>query len=63
MPSEIDLAAFSEHLRTCRCARATGGRGNYHTIFGARLFFAGILSKSVFASLSPRPCSEPSLVS
>jgi site-specific recombinase XerD len=38
MPSEIDLAAFSEHLRRCRCARATGGRRNHHTIFGARLF-------------------------
>jgi len=38
MPSEIDLAAFSEHLRRCRCPRAMGGRGNHHTIFGARLF-------------------------
>ena len=38
MPSEIDLAAFSKHLRSCRCARALGGRRNHHTIFGARLF-------------------------
>jgi hypothetical protein len=38
MPSDIDLAVFSEHLRTCRCPRATGGRRNHHTIFGARLF-------------------------
>ena len=38
MPSEIVLAAFSEHLRRCRCPRAMGGRGNHHTIFGARLF-------------------------
>src|SRR5271168_261247 len=38
MPSDIDLAAFSAHLRTCRCARAMGGRGNHHNIFGARLF-------------------------
>jgi len=37
-PSEIDLAAFSEHLRSCRCPRAMGGRRNHHTIFGARLF-------------------------
>jgi site-specific recombinase XerD len=37
-PSDIDLAAFSEHLRTCRCPRASGGRRNHHTIFGARLF-------------------------
>jgi site-specific recombinase XerD len=38
MPSDIDLAVFSEHLRTCRCPRAMGGRRNHHTIFGARLF-------------------------
>ncbi len=38
MPSDIDLAVFSEHLRTCRCPRAVGGRRNHHTIFGARLF-------------------------
>ena len=36
--SDIDLAAFSDHLRTCRCPRAKGGRGNHHTIYGARLF-------------------------
>ena len=35
---EIDLAAFSEHLCTCRCPRASGGRRNHHTVFGARLF-------------------------
>src|ERR1700692_665734 len=38
MPSDIDLAVFSEHLRTCRCPRAMGGRRNHHTIFGAKLF-------------------------
>ncbi|CAM5761517.1 hypothetical protein LMIY3S_00165 [Labrys miyagiensis] len=36
--SNIDLAAFSEHLRTCKCPRAMGGRRNHYTIFGARLF-------------------------
>lgn len=36
--SNIDLVAFGEHLRTCRCPRASGGRRNHHTIFGARLF-------------------------
>ena len=35
---DIDLAAFSEHLCTCRCPRASGGRRNHHTVFGARLF-------------------------
>jgi len=38
MLNDIDLQAFSEHLRTCRCARAKGGRGNHHTIYGARFF-------------------------
>ena len=36
--TDIDLAAFGEHLRTCRCPRAKGGRRNHHTIYGARLF-------------------------
>jgi site-specific recombinase XerD len=36
--ADIDLAAFGEHLRTCRCPRAKGGRRNHHTIYGARLF-------------------------
>lgn len=35
---DIDLSAFSEHLRTCRCPRARGGRRNHHTVYGARLF-------------------------
>jgi site-specific recombinase XerD len=38
MPNEFDLAAFSKHLRSCRCPRAMGGRRNHHTIYGARLF-------------------------
>ena len=45
IPSDIDLAVFSEHLGTCRCPRAMGGRRNHHTIFGARLFHR-TLSKS-----------------
>ena len=36
--SGIDLQAFSEQRRTCRCARVNGGRGNHHTNYGARLF-------------------------
>ncbi|CCA90718.1 putative integrase/recombinase (plasmid) [Novosphingobium sp. PP1Y] len=36
--SDIDLEAFEQHLRTCRCPRATGGRRNHHTVYGARLF-------------------------
>jgi hypothetical protein len=36
--ANIDVVAFSDHLRTCRCPRASGGRRNHYTIFGARLF-------------------------
>lgn len=35
---DIDLAAFEQHLRHCRCARTKGGRRNHHTIYGARRF-------------------------
>jgi site-specific recombinase XerD len=35
---DIDLPAFSEHLRICRCPRSKGGRRNHHTVFGAKLF-------------------------
>ena len=36
--TDVDLAVFGEHLRTCRCPRDKGGRRNHHTIYGARLF-------------------------
>lgn len=36
--SNIDLAAFEQHLRTCRCPCVKGGRRNHYTIYGARLF-------------------------
>ena len=44
---DIDLAAFSEHLRTCRCPRANGGRRNHHTIYGARLFRRHLVESGV----------------
>lgn len=63
MPSDIDLAVFSEHLRTCRCPRAMGGRCNHHTIFGARLFRRHLVEIGVCwsaaAALQP---AEPCLV-
>ncbi len=63
MPSEIDLAAFSEHLRTCRCPRAMGGRGNHHTIFGARLFRRHLVEIGVCQPVAaPLPRAEPRLV-
>ena len=61
MPSDIDLAVFSEHLRTCRCPRAIGGRRNHHTIFGARLFRQhlveiGVCRSAAAALLHAEPC-------
>jgi site-specific recombinase XerD len=61
MPSDIDLAVFSEHLRTCRCSRATGGRRNHHTIFGARLFRQhlveiGVCQSAAAALQHAEPC-------
>jgi hypothetical protein len=44
---DIDLAAFGEHLRTCRCPRANGGRRNHHTIYGARLFRRHLVESGV----------------
>ena len=63
MPSEIDLAAFSEHLRGCRCPRAMGGRRNHHTIFGARLFRQHLMEIGVFRSpAAALEHAEPCLV-
>jgi hypothetical protein len=63
MPSDIDLAVFSEHLRTCRCPRVMGGRRNHHTIFGAGLFRQHLVEigvcRSAAAALQP---AEPCLV-
>lgn len=63
MPSDLDLAVFSEHLRTCRCPRAMGGRRNHHTIFGARLFRQHLVEIGVCQSAAPvlQP-AEPFLV-
>lgn len=63
MPSDIDLAVFSEHLRSCRCPRAMGGRGNHHTIFGARLFHRYLIEIGVCQSAAPAlQHAEPFLV-
>jgi site-specific recombinase XerD len=60
---DIDLAAFSEHLRTCRCPRASGGRRNHHTVFGARLFRQHLVEIGVCrtAAVATHP-AEPQLV-
>ena len=36
--ANMDLLAFSHHLRTCRCQRPKGGRRNHHTVYGARRY-------------------------
>jgi site-specific recombinase XerD len=60
---EIDLAWFSEHLRTCRCARAQGGRRNHHTVFGARLFHRHLVEIGVCRPASAATAvAEPQLV-
>jgi site-specific recombinase XerD len=60
---DIDLPAFSEHLRTCRCPRSMGGRRNHHTVFGARLFRQHLVEigvcRSAAAATEP---AEPQLV-
>src|SRR6267142_802909 len=36
--ANIDLSAFFQHLRTCRCPRSKRGRRNHHTSFGAKRY-------------------------
>lgn len=61
--TDIDLTAFGEHLRTCRCPRARGGRRNHHTIYGARLFRRHLVEIGVCRSAAVVAVSaEPSLV-
>jgi hypothetical protein len=36
--TNMNLLAFSPHLRTSRCPRAKGGRRNHHTVYGARRY-------------------------
>ena len=63
MPSGIDLASFSEHLRSCRCPRAMAGRRNHHTIFGARLFRRHLVEIGVCQpAAAPLQRAEPCLV-
>jgi site-specific recombinase XerD len=62
LPNHIDLTAFSEHLCTCRCPRPMGGRGNHHTIFGARLFREHLVAIGVCQPAAALQHPEPSLV-
>lgn len=56
--TEIDLAAFAEHLRSCRCPRSKGGRRNHHTPFGAKHFRDLLVAIGVCASIMGRPVAE-----
>ena len=58
--SDIDLAAFSEHLRTCRCPRCHGRTSQPPHQFSAPGSFASTSSKSAFAGPPPRRRSLPS---
>lgn len=62
--SGIDLAVFNEHLRICRCPRSRGGRGNHHTIFGARLFRRHLIEIGVCRpdAIAEEALVEPQLV-
>ena len=62
LASDLDLAAFGEHLHACRCPRAFGGRRNHHTIFGARLFRQHLVEIGVCRSAAAVLHAEPSLV-
>ena len=58
--TDVDLVAFGEHLRTCRCPRGKGGRRNHHTIYGARLFRRhlvelGVCRPAAVAAVSEKP--------
>ena len=61
LPGDIDLLAFGKHLRTCRCSRAKGGRGNHHTIYGARLFQRHLVEIGVCrpAAIAAAPVEPP----
>ena len=61
--ADIDLPAFSEHLRTCRCPRSAGGRRNHHTAYGARLFRQHLVDIGVCrAAAADMEPAEPQLI-
>jgi site-specific recombinase XerD len=48
--SNMDLLAFSRHLRSCRCPRQKGGRRNHHTVYGARRYREYLAAIGVYQS-------------
>jgi site-specific recombinase XerD len=55
--ANVDLLAFSLHLRTCRCPRPKGGRRNHHTIYGARRYCEYLVAVGV-SQCSTSPGSQ-----
>jgi site-specific recombinase XerD len=52
--ANVDLSAFSYHLRTCRCPRPKGGRRNHHTVYGAKRYCEYLVAIGVSqCSISP----------
>jgi hypothetical protein len=45
--ANLDLLAFSGHLRTCRSPRPKGGRRNHHTVYGVRRYREYLLAIGV----------------
>ena len=56
--AEIELAAFTGHLHTCRCPRSKGGRRNHHTVFGAKHFRDFLVEIGVCRSVAKTPVDE-----
>ena len=56
--AEIELTAFAEHLRICRCPRSKGGRRNHHTSFGAKHFRDFLVAIGVCRSVAGPPVAE-----
>jgi site-specific recombinase XerD len=57
--ADIDLPAFGDHLRTCRCPRWKGGRRNHHTVYGAKLYRDYLRKIGVCRPASPVPDAQP----
>jgi integrase len=60
--ANIDLLAFSRHLRACRCPRSKGGQRNHHTIFGARRYREYLVGIGVGQCSSTPENTDPAII-
>jgi integrase len=62
--ANMDLLAFSGHLRTCRCPRPKGGRRNHHTVYGARRYREYLVAIGVgqYASTPESQHADPAII-